>query len=123
MVFTILVTGSRIWSDKQAVRDALMRNVRGNDGILIVHGGAKGADKLAGEVAREMGWRCKVYAPDWHKHKHAAGPIRNSEMLEKEKIDLVIAFPKGEAKGTRDMIKKAKQKGLTVVTVGSFILS
>jgi len=78
----------------------------------IVHGDARGADIIAKVWALHVGVEEKAYPANWKKHGRAAGPIRNSEMLEKEKIDLVVAFPGGS--GTADMVKKAQEKGIEV---------
>lgn len=121
MVFTILVTGSRTWTDKEAIKRELQRYARGNDGVRVVHGGAHGADKLAGQVASELGWQTKVYVPDWLKYKRGAGLRRNSDMLaaEKSATRIVLAFPKGEARGTKDMIRKCRAEGLKVVVISA----
>ena len=46
---------------------------------------------------------------------YRAGPIRNQEMLDKGKPDLVIAFPGG--KGTADMVGRALRTGVFVYRV------
>lgn len=121
MVFTILVTGSRTWTDREAIKHELQRYARGNQGVRVVHGGAHGADKIAGQVAMELGWAVKTYVPDWLKYKRGAGLIRNTEMLAAElsNIRIVLAFPKGEARGTKDMIKKCRAAGLRVIVISA----
>lgn len=74
----------------------------------MCHGDAPGADSLAQHYAEYRGVPVKRYPADWNKHKNAAGPIRNREMFNDFKPDLVVAFPGGS--GTADMIKVA-QKG------------
>lgn len=81
----------------------------------MIHGDASGADRLSGEWAASKGIQVEARPADWSKHGRAAGPIRNSQMLD-EKPELVIAFPGGQ--GTADMVRKAKQTGLEVVMVG-----
>ena len=53
-----------------------------------------------------------MYPADWDTHGRGAGPIRNKQMLEEGKPDLVIAFPGG--KGTANMIGQAKEAGIPV---------
>lgn len=60
----------------------------------------------------QLGFEVAACPADWKKHGKAAGPIRNQSMLTEHKPDLVIAFPLGESKGTRDMIRKAKAAGI-----------
>jgi hypothetical protein len=59
--------------------------------------------------------RRSIYPADWTRHGKAAGPKRNQLMLDKEKPDLVIAFPGG--KGTADMVARAKAQGFKVMEV------
>ena len=56
----------------------------------IVSGGAKGADQLAEQYARDNDIPVKIFYPDWDKHGRAAGPIRNQEIC--QYADQVIAF-------------------------------
>ena len=79
---------------------------------FLIHGGASGADRLAGEWATANGVPYKVYSADWSIGK-AAGPMRNTRMLVEGKAQRVIAFAGG--KGTGDMIKQAEKAGIIIV--------
>lgn len=81
---------------------------------MVIHGGARGADTLAGEWAALRGVFCVPYYADWKKHGRAAGPIRNQYMLDEGKPGLVVAFPGGT--GTADMMRRATAAGVQVVT-------
>src|SRR4051812_12062124 len=96
----VLVCGSRSWQDRDAIYNFLAFLTPDN---LVIHGGAKGADTIAGEAAERRGARVRVFPADWGKHKRAAGPIRNAQMLDEGKPDLVVAF--GRTKGTNDMVR------------------
>jgi hypothetical protein len=78
----------------------------------LIHGGAQGADTIAGDWARTKPIERYVCRADWDKHGKAAGPIRNARMLEWQP-DLVVAFPGG--KGTADMVQRARQAGIKVI--------
>ena len=107
----ILVCGGRDYIDWLHLYRVLDEaNHDGN--IEICHGGARGADALAGIWARSRGVECKVYHADWQKHGKSAGHIRNKQMLEDFKPDAVIAFPGGA--GTKNMIRLAQKAGVTV---------
>src|SRR5277367_3464711 len=55
----------------------------------------------------------RMFEADWNKHRRAAGPIRNREMLQAAGTDaLVIAFPGG--RGTADCTRQAKMLGMIV---------
>lgn len=78
----------------------------------IIQGGAKGADTNAKDYAEMNNLVCTTYPALWNKYKNAAGPIRNQQMLDEGKPDLVVAFPGG--KGTADMVKRARKAGVPV---------
>lgn len=84
--------------------------------VTIIHGGATGADMI-GDSWAIINWAQKIelYEADWFKHGKAAGFIRNQQMLDEGKPDLVIAFPGG--KGTADMVHRAKKAGVEVIEV------
>lgn len=106
----ILITGSRNWIDEAVIADAIVKA----DATEIIHGGARGADSLAGKVARDMRLPCTEYIADWKRHGRAAGSIRNQRMLNEGKPDLVLAFPLEESRGTWDMVRRAKRANVQV---------
>ncbi|MCA0276268.1 MAG: SLOG family protein [Proteobacteria bacterium] len=116
----VLVCGGRDYNDRDAVARALRAYKPLNvvtdvsDAILIL-GGAPGADTLAEEWADVFGLRKRIFPANWAKHGRAAGPIRNQQMLDEGKPDLVIAFPGG--RGTADMVSRAEKAGVRVIRV------
>jgi hypothetical protein len=56
-----------------------------------------------------------VYPADWAKHGRAASPIRNQQMLDEGRPNLVVAFPGG--RGTADMVRRARSAGVEVIEV------
>ncbi len=111
----ILVCGGREYCDWRNVDRTLKFFTSNLDNPVIIQGGAKGADFLAKAWAiyNEIDWQ--EYPANWTKHGKAAGPIRNQQMLDEGKPDLVIAFP-GDT-GTADMVKRAKEAGVRVVEI------
>jgi hypothetical protein len=109
----VLVCGSRDWINKEAIRREL--SFCGKDPVII-EGEAAGADKLAREVAEEMGWEFESYPADWEHYGKAAGPIRNRRMLVEGKPDIVLAFSTHikTSKGTLNMIQQAEAAHLCV---------
>lgn len=105
----VLVCGGRRYSDKSrlfAALDALPVKP-----TVIIHGGACGADTLAGTWARCRGiYEVRVPA-DWSLGK-VAGHLRNQKMLDEQAPDYCVAFPGG--RGTDDMVKRCKRAGLPV---------
>ncbi len=117
--FRILVCGGRDW-DNRTLTDGVLDGFREqyhekDQPIVIVEGGAQGADTLAKEYAVKHNIPCEEFAAEWKKYGRAAGPVRNSKML-KSGIDVVIAFPGG--RGTHDTIGKAEKMGIRVLQPG-----
>ena len=111
----VLICGSRTWRDRQAIGLAVCGLPRD---AVVIHGGADGADALAGQAAVLWRLQQEVYPADWAKHGKAAGPIRNQQMLDEGHPDRVIAFRMpGASRGTDDMIRRAKRAGIPVEVV------
>lgn len=84
--------------------------------LIIIQGGATGADALAREWSDLHRIDGIEHPAEWDKYGKAAGPIRNTKMInDGYGVDLVIAF-KGGA-GTKDLINKALVKGIIVLRV------
>lgn len=80
--------------------------------IVLIQGGAKGADRIASMWAKDRNVEQEEYQADWTTYGKSAGFIRNSLMLKVGKPDMVIAFHGGE--GTKMMINIAKKAGVPV---------
>jgi hypothetical protein len=110
MTARILVCGSRHWTDKSAIRRALSAFEPGD---VVIHGGAPGADTIAGEAALVLGLKVEIYPADWERYGKAAGPIRNQLMID-SKPHCVVAFPLPNSRGTLDTIRRAQAAGIPV---------
>ena len=108
----LLVCGSRDWKDYEAVRGQIV--LLGPS--AVVHGGARGADRIAGQVAEALGIPAEVFPAQWRLHGLGAGYIRNRQMLVEGKPDYVLAFHDDleHSKGTRNMIARARVAGIPV---------
>lgn len=83
--------------------------------LVIIHGGARGADTLADEAANFFGVKIKSYPisnEDWNKYGKAAGMLRNKQMRDENDPHLVVAFPGG--RGTANMCALAKENFIIV---------
>lgn len=130
----ILITGSREWNDWTAMYNALRlhtADVANVTDVTVVHGGARGADVMAGTTASDMGMRVEVHEADWdscgpdcrqsHKRQRAngdwycprSGYVRNAEMV-KRGADVCLAFFKGQSKGTQMCAKLADEAGIPI---------
>ena len=132
--FRVLVTGGRDygrqWNGTEWVEDpeqvnrlfevldkALRAATLAGKSFTLVHGGARGADALAGLWAsmREDDVTVRVYEADWNAHGRQAGPIRNKLMLTSEQPCVIIAFKGG--RGTAHMMKIGREAGVPVYEV------
>lgn len=75
----VLITGSRSWSDRDAIREALA--AVWHPASVLVTGGATGADTLCADCWTHWGGQVETHPPDWARHGRAAGPIRNQHMV------------------------------------------
>lgn len=108
----VLVCGGRNFDSYEAVchgLDAVLATYEYTT-LVIIHGAASGVDKFAGEWAHSKGIPVERYPANWRKHGRAAGPLRNQQMLDEGKPDLVVYFPGGV--GTADMVARAEKAGV-----------
>lgn len=117
----ILITGSRNWEDKDLIKSALLPYA--NKHVLLIHGDCRGADKLAGEVAKELHFQISSSPANWQLYGRAAGPIRNKEMVNQAKkfhesgiSTIVLAFHDSLhlSKGTKSCVDMAIKAKLTI---------
>lgn len=127
----ILVCGGRDYSDRDNVIRVLdkitwdrgwvtpeeLRDDVGNylPEVVIISGAAKGADSHAIDWAVINWTDLETYPADWAKYGKSAGYIRNKQMLDEGRPDLVVAFPGGV--GTAMMVKLARNAGVEVIEV------
>lgn len=113
----VLVCGGRDYHDYVSLAKLLdwFRQTRGVD--VLIHGGANGADSLAGDWAHSHGIPVEVYYAKWDLHGRSAGIIRNVTMLKDARPDVVIAFAGG--RGTADMIRRSRDAGVRVLDMSA----
>lgn len=111
-MYKVIIAGCRDFTDYALLRSFADQTLAGTEDVEIVSGGARGADALGERYAKERGRSLKVFPADWKKWGAAAGPIRNGQMA--DYADALIAFWDGRSAGTRDMIRKAEDRGLRV---------
>lgn len=143
MSLRVLVCGSRDWDDEQMVH-SILTGLYAEDEVghmltemtkfVVIEGGAKGADAAAAHWARcspmhshnESEDQPKFlhlrFPADWKQYGRAAGPMRNQQMLDEGKPDIVLAFKNGFGKsavpgGTEDMVHRAKKAGVPTYVV------
>lgn len=110
----VLVCGGREFDDWALMNRVLARHF-GHIVPTIIEGGATGADFLARVYAKYYNLPHEQFPTDWKTHGKAAGAIRNQQMLDQGKPDVVVAFP--GSNGTADMVRRAKNAGIKVYEV------
>lgn len=111
-----LVCGGRDFSDEAHLFSVLSSfTFEGKKIDSLISGLARGADSLAEKWARANNIPFEGYPADWKQYGRSAGPIRNKQMLDEGKPDVVIAFPGG--RGTSNMINQARARGVPTITI------
>lgn len=137
-MLTVLVAGSRDWSDRFAVWNRLDRLLVEHSQLRVRHGAnPRGADAHASQwcLAAQRAHFQKFLIVEqprlalWGTHGSAAGPLRNARMLDEHPVpDLLLAFPllcQRQAcrfmpdgphwtHGTKDMIERTDAAGIEV---------
>lgn len=115
----ILVCGSRDWHLAEPIRAALQELLEHTaaQNIMIIHGGARGADTIAGDIGKQLGMAVARVDANWDHYHKAAGAFRNKWMHLLEP-DYVLAFTEDyhKSRGTKNMVKLA-QSGRAVVRI------
>ncbi len=114
----VLICGQRNFKNEAFLFQVMDYIVR-CDGLqvdLVIEGGAPGADRIGRAWAISRGYDFLTFEADWDKYGDSAGPIRNREMLNDGKPDMVVAFYTNpdKSKGTKDMVKIARKAGIPV---------
>lgn len=85
--------------------------------IEIVEGGARGADRLAYNFAKDYELKHKRFEAKWKEKGKGAGHIRNGEMA--KYCDFGIGFWDGNSRGTKNMIETMKRLNKDVYVVNT----
>lgn len=116
--FKVIIAGSRGFSNYKLLREKCneyLREKRKDYNIIIISGGARGADKTGEKYAQDEGFALEIYPAQWKKLGKQAGYRRNEQMA--EVADALIAFWDGSSKGTKHMIDIMNEKNLLVRVV------
>ena len=111
------VVGNRSFDDYELVEKTLSDFIREKEltEVVIISGGATGADSLAEKFAIENRYQSKIFYPNWEEYGRAAGPIRNKLIVENSEI--IFVFWNGAGKGTQSTISIAEKMNVQVIKV------
>lgn len=123
----VLICGSRDWDDPSIiwlVLDGCLADL--HEEATVVHGGARGADRVAGEWAEERSVPYIVFPADWDTHGKGAGYVRNRQMAsyltQDEESAMCFAFKNNfnwdlNKGGTENMVKLCREAGVPTYVV------
>ena len=109
----VIIAGGRDFDDYALLKESCDNLIP--DDAIILSGGARGADRLGEQYAKERGLSIERHPADWDQYGRSAGMIRNREMA--KAADSLVAFWDGKSKGTAHMIQTAEKMGLMVKVV------
>lgn len=111
----LLITGSRDWADSTTLLAALLRvrNEWAGEGLLV-HGDARGADRMAAHIwTCSFGLAAEAKPAAWRTRGKRAGYIRNAEMVNRG-ADLCLAFIRNGSRGATMCADLAEKAGIPV---------
>jgi len=112
----VLICGDRNWKNFKIIDEFLATLPQKT---VIVEGNCRGADKIAGYLAKKRGMPVIAVSAKWDKFGKIAGPLRNSTMIHCYEPNLVVAFHNDieHSKGTKNMINQAKLAGIEIKVI------
>lgn len=113
----VAIVGSRGFTDHDIIRKAITSlHEKHEENLIIVSGGAMGADSIAEQIARELHIETLIHWPDWNRFGKSAGFKRNIQIVEDS--DMVVAFfaDGPQSLGTRSTVMLATLAKKTVHT-------
>lgn len=136
---TVLICGDRNWTNRERIREVLLRLIRHSPDAVVRHGAngydedgkpsyisgkptVRGADMIAHEEALKVGLSVDPYPADWKTYGKRAGPVRNQKMLKADPAPtVVVAFHNNleSSKGTGHMVSIARKAGIQTFVLTS----
>lgn len=111
----VAVVGSRDWPYPNII-EILFKRL---GPFVIVSGGARGVDAFAEAYAKIHNWpEPIIHHAEWDKYKgrpgkNPAGVIRNTAVINDS--EAAVVFWDGESPGTKDVLTKARKKGIPII--------
>ena len=106
--FRLMISGSRTITDKEFIFGELDKVYAEHRNLVLISGGAKGADTIAEQWAESHNLVIEQHKPNWKQHGRGAGIIRNKEMVLAS--DFVVIFWDGKSRGTKSVIDFCKKQ-------------
>jgi YspA, cpYpsA-related SLOG family len=109
----VLITGSRTWTNASKISMQLALITAGIPPalVVVVHGNAAGADRLADYEARRQGMGVERFPADWKLYGKRAGFVRNAQMVS-TKPTVCLAFIRNGSLGASMCADLAEKAGI-----------
>ena len=111
-MFKVIVAGGRNFNDYPLLEKTLDKLLQHKTDVQIVSGLARGADSLGIAYAVDKNIPVAKFPANWEEHGTMAGYQRNIEMA--EYADACVCFWNGKSRGTKHMIRIARNLNLQV---------
>ena len=120
----LAIIGTREFNNYGIMKDILISLITSNVNVIeIISGGAKGADTLAEQFAKEKDIPTKIFLPEWDNIDHPDAIVKTNRLRKKydagagfrrnkliiERADSVVAFWDGKSNGTKHSLNIAKK--------------
>jgi hypothetical protein len=114
----VLVFGNLDWYDFTSVFCKLRTLLRDHPDLVVIEGGARGADTAGKLAAFDLECPIETYRAEWSKYGRAAGPIRNQRVVDEGQPDLALAcYRSVPDRGTADMLRRLEETNVPVERV------
>ena len=108
----VAIIGSRTIHDYELIKKKVLEIIKTEDIEFVVSAGAEGVDKLAEKFADEFELKKLIFKPEWSLYGPDAGFLRNTHVIDNSDICIAFLDMSSASAGTKDSIKKAKDKGI-----------
>jgi hypothetical protein len=113
----ILITGSREWTDTARIRAVLSYHRQAFPSAILVHGNARGADRIAASIWESWGLPTEphpVTTQEWDASR-GAGHARNHRMITRG-ANVCLAFIRNNSPGASQCVREARKAGIPTYT-------
>lgn len=113
-LFVVLVFGSREYDNRKKLYSKLNLLDATQRIDIVLQGGARGADTMGEDWARENERICIRVPAEWTRFRRSAGPIRNQRMLDLFYPSYALGFHEDieKSKGSKDMAKRIEKENI-----------
>ncbi len=118
----VLVTGSRNWTEVRPIVECLAAHPKGT---ILIHGGCRGADKLAAAEAKQQGyiiWELPYFEDEQGKEARNASMVYVASSLREMGHKVTCyAWPLEDSVGTFKCMRQMRERALRIANWGDVV--